>query len=540
MTISDIGLVTALGAFAIVFSMQMGKRWLFACSTFALVCGLVSLSSGEWQAAPGGVLAFVGLLLSMYVARIPRFRRIISAVLILVITGCALPFWFFPIFKLPLPDGPYAIGTVSIEMIDPQRAGVTGRPANELRRLPVRIWYPVPAGAKGAAAVYTSWTQALSLGSSFGERWFYYTQLAAVRTHSMRDLAVAPGHWPVVLFNHGFWSYPEQNTALVERLASHGYIVVSIGHPGDSAAFRLADGTRLDPWLEGTEDSPASKALDDGTAAFMGGRTEDERFAGLPRFDAGSAGHRIDASAHAWRDDNLFVLAALEHGTSPIAIPIMAQADFERIAVAGMSFGGSTAPSACARIANCRAAINLDGESFDFSQYNTDFGRPLLVVLTGQLFSSSQYPNPATNPTDYAYERWVTAGEAANVYRMRVASLRHLGTTDLLLSARDPFKARLYGTIDADRGIALIDDSALEFLDRHVKGERNGFPADIYARYPETNAHDASHVRLWWVARNTALGCSAEQVRAVAPINDTERMRLGHWVFEPSACALGK
>src|SRR6185437_768604 len=313
------------------------------------------------------------------------------------------------------------------------------------------------------------------------------------------------------LFNHGFWSYPEQNTTLAERLASHGYMIVAIGHPGDSVTFRLADGTRLDPWRGRANDRDAGKALEDGIAAFMGGSTEDARFAGLNRFDAGSAGHRINDSAHAWRADNLFVLAALKKGNTAQVVPtlvreevssILAHADFTHVAVVGMSFGGSTAPSACARIPDCRAAINLDGESFDFSMYNADFGRPLLVLLTGQPFSSFQYADPATNPTDYAYERWAIIGEASDIFRVRVASLRHLGLMDLLLSARDPFKSHLYGTIDADRGIALVNDAVLEFLDRYVKNARNDFPADFLRRYPEVSLHDASHVRRWWLDHN--------------------------------------
>jgi len=535
-TLSDISLLTALAAFAILLRTPAAIRWPFLCALLAVLSGSVSMLNGEWQAAPGLVLALLCVLFAALRSPILRYRRAVSSPLILLTAACALPFWFFPIFRLPPLDGSFAVGTISVEMTDPERTGLIGRPANESRRLPVRIWYPAPAHTTGSRAAYTGRAQAMSLGTNFGQPWFYYTQLAAIRPHAIRAAAVAPGPWPVVLFNHGFWSYPEQNTALVERLASHGYVVVAIGHPGDAVAFRLTDGTRLDPWPGDASDSTADRALEDGIAAFMGGSTEEARFAGLPRFDAGSAGHRIDASARAWRDDNLFVLAELHRTQLPQLARVTTQADFARVAVVGMSFGGSVAPSACARIPECRAAINLDGESFDFSTYNADFGHPLLVLLTGQPFSALQYPDPATNPTDYAYERWARIGQTPDVYRMRVASLRHLGLMDLLLSAREPFKSHLYGVIDADRGIALVNDAALEFLDRYLKSATNNFPAGFFHRYPEVSTHDASHVRRWWLDHNSKLGCPPERVAAIVPVNDADGLRLGAWIRDTTAC----
>jgi predicted dienelactone hydrolase len=533
--LADMGLFVALGLYLVLLWHRTSRAPLIGCVSVALACGLTALWEGKWQAVPGAGLAILCLGGAIVGRGAGRHGQAIAAAAVGAFAASALPFWFFPIFSLPAPDGPYRVGTLSVEMTDADRAGLLGRPAHEVRRLPVRIWYPAPTGVTGPVAAYTGKGEARSLGTNFGEPWFYYTQLATIRPHAMRDLPIERGRWPVIIFNHGFWSYPEQNTALVERLASHGYIVIGIGHPGDAVTFTLADGVRLDPYLGGTEKSPASTALEAGTAAFMGGRTEEERFNGLSRFDTGAAGHRINTSAHAWRDDTLFTLKMLK--TAPRkAATIMTMADFSRVAVTGMSFGGSVAPSACARIPECRAAINLDGESFDFSLYNADFGRPLLVVLTGQKFSPDQLDDPRTNPTDYAYERWATAGEAHDIYRMRVASLRHLGLTDLLLSARNPFKARRYGTINSERGVRLMGDAALTFLDQHVKGKPSDFPSRFYRAYPEAQPHDPGHVRRWWLARNAARGCDTKAVRAVVPVNNVPAMRLGPWIQASNAC----
>ncbi|NRA59767.1 MAG: hypothetical protein HRU25_02420 [Psychrobium sp.] len=41
----------------------------------------------------------------------------------------------------------------------------------------------------------------------------------------------ADDKFPVLIFNHGLYLVAEQNTILMEHLASHGYVIFSIAHP---------------------------------------------------------------------------------------------------------------------------------------------------------------------------------------------------------------------------------------------------------------------------------------------------------------------
>ena len=47
---------------------------------------------------------------------------------------------------------------------------------------------------------------------------------------------------PVLLFSHGYTAHPSAYTALLEDLASHGYVVLSVVHPYEAMAAALADG----------------------------------------------------------------------------------------------------------------------------------------------------------------------------------------------------------------------------------------------------------------------------------------------------------
>ena len=63
-------------------------------------------------------------------------------------------------------------------------------------------------------------------------------------SHSAPNAPAAPGRYPVLVFNHGFGSFQKQSTSLLEELASHGYVVLSVGHAAESLVVQRSDGTR--------------------------------------------------------------------------------------------------------------------------------------------------------------------------------------------------------------------------------------------------------------------------------------------------------
>lgn len=466
-------------------------------------------------------------------------QRWILVVLVLVAAAAAgAVWWYSPVFELPEPDGPHRVGVRAFEVADESRRGIFGVPAQDPRRIPVRVWYPAADDAQGPTRPYLDWHSALSFGQNLARGRHFFAYLSRVDTHSILDAPVkgGQGEWPLVLYNHGFWCYPEQNTAMMEQLASHGYVVASIGHPGDAIEARFADGSAVQPYQDPDENHYAK--LMEGTKAFMGAPTQDARMEGLKRFEAASMAHRIGTSAVTWRDDNLFVFEALRAGRIPEAVrDVAGAADYTKLGVVGMSFGGSTAPSVCQALEECKASINLDGETFDFSMYNAEMRAPFLMLLTGQRFNDAQLDDSGVNPTDYAYERWAHTGERDDIVRMRVASLQHLGLLDPILSASRPWNEEMYGTIEGRRGVALFGDAVLQFFDQHVRGRSDvEFPRAFYAEYPEAVPHDASHVRQWWTKRNVDLGCSEDGIRALMPVNDPKGMRIGDWINAPKGC----
>jgi predicted dienelactone hydrolase len=111
------------------------------------------------------------------------------------------------------PDmpGPFAVGHNSFTAIDPLRAN---------RMLPVEVWYPV-AAENAQDAPLTSYPLAPGIGLD--------------STLAVDDLPVSERKQQILLvFSHGYGGINTASVVLMETLASHGFIVISPEHTGNS------------------------------------------------------------------------------------------------------------------------------------------------------------------------------------------------------------------------------------------------------------------------------------------------------------------
>jgi dienelactone hydrolase len=402
---------------------------------------------------------------------------------------------------LPRPDGAFAVGFVRSELTDTARKGVMTGDTDEARAIPAAIWYPArPSGRQTARPYFDAQEtidQARSLERNLGYAPGEFTEAAHVATHSVEGVDPAPGHFPIIIFSHGFFLYPGQNTAWAERLASHGYIVVSIGHLHDGVDYRLANGWLM-PTLNEPGDNPAFVHI---LSTIAGDGSYDARTAALDGYADVLMADRLGRSLVAWVDDARFVARAVTNGQLPPAVArALRFGDRDRLVTAGMSFGGTTAASACRLIAHCVAAINLDGESFDPSLFDRPVGHPLLM-LHSDWTQSDLWPGESTdaafNPNDLAFERWTQAGTAPDILRLRLRNSRHLSFTDLPLLMHGPKSTKRFGTIPPDRATDAIGAVSLAFLDVYAKGAGHGEIDAALAAHPDFERHDAGPVARW-------------------------------------------
>lgn len=517
MLVTDTILMVGAVAGLVIAVRGRSPRWSVALAVIAAVAGLISVFRNSWQAAPGVIAALIVIGIAMMPMQSPRAsirytRRVIVTVAVTLAAASAALFYAFPLFSLPTPDGPHAVGTRQFELIDPSRTGVMEDAPGTPRRILVRAWYPSSNIEGRSTRPYLTPEEvndhAIDVFSDFRLPHVVYRHFSLIRTHSYVDAPVdAAESLPVVVFSHGYWCWPGQNTALMEKLASHGYLVFSVGHPYDGGTMAFSDGVKIPV----SPKKQSAQVPTPGMIKYWTGEDHDTRYAALRQYQIDFDNHRVMQSFNAWRDDLRFFVDQLTANQLPEAVGELQDiADDERIGFAGMSFGGTSSASACHHDERCKAAVNLDGEEFDWSLYDAEVRMPL-VVLHADWVQYPPFGPTSADPTfnvlcGYAYEDWSTAGESDHVIRGRLIGARHLGLTDLPLSGRGTLAERMFGRGNPAELVEATNAFVLGFFDTRLKQTSpppSAFPAAVFERYPSALApHRNIAVREWWAHRS--------------------------------------
>ena len=126
--------------------------------------------------------------------------------------------------KLPAPAGPFPVGVVDGDLDSPEEATLT----SDARScgITTRLWFPAePGTGRGRAPYDTGKTSLLS-----AERW--------ITTSAVLDAQVATvePRYPVLLFFPGWDGKRATYAAIVQDLASRGFVVAAIGYDSEDCA----------------------------------------------------------------------------------------------------------------------------------------------------------------------------------------------------------------------------------------------------------------------------------------------------------------
>lgn len=366
-----------------------------------------------------------------------------SAVVVAAHTAPAAPSMPRPaVVALPAPTGADSIGVVDLHGIDPSRADpwMPGR----RRELMISIWYPatdsathpaepwitpdvVRGDAKGLAAYgipATGWSTAPSAG------------------HLDAPADISHGPRPVLLYSPGFGAPRSWGTAQVEDLASHGFVVVTIDHPGDAGAVTFPDGR-----VEQRQAQLSSNVTD--AYAYIGKvllpiRVADTRFV-LDELADIVAGHDPDVDRH------------------PLPGDLARMLDLSKVAMFGHSLGGATALQVLHDDRRVLAGLDLDGTLFG-SVVADGVNRP------AALFGSQNHDRS----NDPSWQQFWDADRDGPKLDMQLGDSQHNSFTDLqcimpqlvadgLVSAAA--RVQVVGTIDPRHSIDLQRGYLRDFFD---------------------------------------------------------------------------
>jgi dienelactone hydrolase len=279
----------------------------------------------------------------------------------------------------------------------------------------------------------------------------------------------------LVIFNHAYWAGIPQSTALMEELASHGYVTVSVGHAFETPYFVRPDGSiqAFDPYNAEFAERGRERSRGHEIERQLTMTRDVQRLEKLIR-ELFRRRPKAVESVHIWVADIIAVLDELERRNNSDG-PFGGRLDTDRVAVIGHSFGGAAAGQACLDDARCKAGINFDG-----LQIGEMLDRPLETPFLFFHHDNVGAKNRAPNLPFFERAQGPT-------YLAIIAGTGHLSFSDACLYPRTSLlrMASPAGTIDGRRCQAIVNEYVLAFLDRHLGGRDTVLLEGPSERFPE-------------------------------------------------------
>ncbi|MDP1823650.1 MAG: hypothetical protein Q8L48_10420 [Archangium sp.] len=355
--------------------------------------------------------------------------------------------------KIPPPSGPHALGTTRFDV-------------SAARRIPVQAWYPASA-VKGPTEPYLDDELRAALSDLTRVPKFLLPQNPSF---SVVNAPAVPGRYPVLIFNHGFGSFQKQSTSLMEELASHGFVVLSVGHPSESLVVQFADGTierhRADhpAWIEiraGVKELEKNV----GEVAPLLARARDARDpAALREAMRELAAHRSYAVLvpvlEVWRADTLAVMDQLGRiDSGELATPLRGLVRADALGLFGHSLGGILSGQLAMSDARVRAGMSYDGAQLPLPG---DAPYALRVPFCFLYADTTKVGKTAVS-TGWMNDAVLPPGGCGAVLR----GAAHLNFTDMNNLA---MAGRALGSIDRGEMARLLRATTVGFFGHHLAG----------------------------------------------------------------------
>jgi hypothetical protein len=449
----------------------------------------------------------------------------------------------------PPPTGRYAVGTVSLHLVDYDRDDPFWETPHP-RELMVSLWYPAVRAVSRSKVPWMS-SALLSYYRPFLEDSLSRTltgpgncppgtplenclvlpggenndssnpvSLATVDfpvTHATRGAPIdlSGRKYPIVLFTPAHEDMREQGTALAEDLASHGYIVVTFGSTYEAFGVEFPGG-RIE--LE-CERNPRPELVDCLSMLQPWGKELK-----LRRMDAQFVLDQLEVLAR-WGANPDVEQRALPPG-------LRASLDLNRVGIFGHSLGGAVAANAMANDRRFGAGLNLDGGVPSALEDRDTVPPPGLSPEEQQAFEESVLAAIASLATRLSagYRPFMTMTSPASVLpvedpnligggrdftfhknlsgfkpHLQVADTAHGSFTDAMWMYPQLATAGLIpwtippdgrqsvesavGTINSEHAIALNRAYIHAFFDRTLKGIDNHLLDGPSAEYPEVTVY---------------------------------------------------
>jgi Platelet-activating factor acetylhydrolase, isoform II len=362
---------------------------------------------------------------------------------------------------LPKPTGEFFVGTQNLFFTDNSRKEKLTVRGGDKRMLQVKIWYP--SDVKGETEnMYLKDYSAETLWANykvFNDSKSFFDSLKHYKTFSYENIPISNKQksFPLIFFSQGFYfGLDDYYTALMENLASHGFIVVSITHPYDQVIANTADGKVLNinkwrmtkayfqwkkvEWLhKKTPDTNNAKQVNRILKAYLRGMKVFRR------------------SVNLWVKDVQFVMDTLERiNNFSVGNKFYGKLDFSKVGTLGQSVGGAVSGQLCYVEDRMKAGVNLD--CFQFGDlYDHEMNKPFMLM------QSDSYPL-------WQIANKVIYSKTNPFYSIKIKNSRHFIFSDCSIfpvKFNDKLKD-LVGEGDKYENVKLINEYLVDFYNHYL------------------------------------------------------------------------
>lgn len=377
----------------------------------------------------------------------PRIRRGLLGVVGLA--SIALLPVALPIPHLPAPSGPFAVGTATYLLVDPEREEEYGRPESaeardeateeqpgDPRRLMVQVWYPATDDTDIPRQVWNpDWdVVGPAMARRLGFPSFFLGHVADLPGFGRTGLTIVSGRLPIILYSHGWTGFRTIALNQLESLASHGYVVIAADHTYGAIATRFPDGevAYLDP------------------AALPDREQVDED-------DYQDAAQQL---VETYADDLALIVSQLEAGREGAFGALADHVDLDHLGAFGHSTGGGAVVRFCIEDERCDAVLGQDAwvEPIPDRIVADELSQPSLFFRSDDWIDT---PNDrrlrglAERSEQESY--WIGIDEAGH---------NDFVMTPLFSPVAD--RLGLKGPIPSNRIIPILDEYQVAFFDRYL------------------------------------------------------------------------
>ena len=359
--------------------------------------------------------------------------------------------------SLPSPTGKHKVSRISIELTDQNRLeAYSNEKEYKKRELVIWIWYPAEPLTASKSAVY--------LPDKWSEADFVYgVKLSTTKfeCHSFENAPVASCQsvYPVIIFSQAGFSVLSYS-AIIEEIASHGYVIVGINHTYDAPVTVFSDGRVI----------PVSQEFMERVNSRAGSIKE------AFQFRAAVADYKTA--------DIQFVVDQLENIINRGSSVLAGRLDLTRLGIFGHSLGGNAALDFCRKDDRCKVAINLDGANWNevgkvglrkpamiIAAEHPEFSLPCDEMVNAKFFPSIKWCEEEQLLVSQGWQ--IIINQATPGYALTILGAKHINFSDIQfadLPLDSPFRV-VMGAAKPELIWRITCDYLLAMFDTYLKSK---------------------------------------------------------------------